>query len=171
MNQSKATLHPWCTSLTYEGNIVADKPFSITTTTTRGKDANQSKPSNSPDPFSAEVSCMDHWRFLISGRPNASDTCRARNRSRRKGDWNRTVHSSAQDSDWCLKYDDQQLLTCLEFNAPRESCLFANTNRMASRSSSSSSIAISSCFAIPTHTYIRWEMPSTDYETRHRIHT
>ena len=31
MNQSKATLHPLCTLLTYEENIVADKRFSITT--------------------------------------------------------------------------------------------------------------------------------------------
>lgn len=35
---------------------------------------NQSNPSNNPEPFSAEVSCIDHWRFLISDNPNASDT-------------------------------------------------------------------------------------------------
>jgi hypothetical protein len=34
----------------------------------------QSNPSNSPDPLRAEVSWIDHCRFLMSGNDKASET-------------------------------------------------------------------------------------------------
>ena len=38
------------------------------------KESHQSNPSNSPEPFSADVSWIDHCLFLISGKPKASET-------------------------------------------------------------------------------------------------
>jgi hypothetical protein len=38
----------------------------------------QSKPSNNPRPFVADVSWMDHWRDLMVDNPNASDICKER---------------------------------------------------------------------------------------------
>ena len=42
--------------------------------------AHQSKPSNRPAPFRAEVSWMDHCLFLMSGKPRESDTWQIRTR-------------------------------------------------------------------------------------------
>ena len=49
----------------------------FTTENNLGKTINayQSNPSNSPDPFKADVSCIDHCLLLISGSPSLSETC------------------------------------------------------------------------------------------------